>query len=346
MFPAVHKLASPPQVAPPRGMAPQPFWSVMIPVYNRTTYLERTLASVLSQDPGAGEMQIEVVDDASSEGDSERLVRQVGEGRVDFFRQPRRLGGIGNWNSCIQRSVGEWVHILHSDDVVFPGFYGDFKAALERREDVGAAFCRYATIDESGRWRGISELESPTRGILAGFIYKISVGQRIQCPSIVVRRSVYEKLGGFRKDLSYAADWEMWIRIAAHLPIWYEPATLAAWRIHSASWTALTVRSGQNIADMRRCVEISHSLLPPDHGDAISRKAQENVARVAISGAYRALLAGEFATAFRQAWEAVKCGAFSRVVLRTLLLLRVRITGVGMQKALSAGKRHVARGRS
>jgi glycosyltransferase involved in cell wall biosynthesis len=316
----------------------------MIPVYNRVTYLERTLRSVLAQDPGAEEMQIEVVDDASTSGDPGALVRQVGGERVDFVRQPRRLGGIANWNSCIERSRGQWVHVLHSDDVVFSGFYGCLKAALEGRDDVGAAFCRYATIDEDERWLGTSELERPTPGILAGFIYKIGAGCRIQCPSIVVRRSVYEKLGGFRTEVSYAADWEMWIRVAAHYPIWYEPTTLAAWRVHSGSWSTLTARSARDIADMRHCVEVSRPLLPPEDAATISRKAKETVARLAISNAYRALLKGELTMAFRQAWEGLKYGVPPRVVLRTLLLLPVRIVGEGIRRVLRAGKRQLARG--
>ena len=39
-------------------------------------------------------------------------------------------------------------------------------------------------------------------------------------PSIVVRRSVYERLGSFDRRLVCAEDWEMWVRIAAHYPIW------------------------------------------------------------------------------------------------------------------------------
>jgi glycosyltransferase involved in cell wall biosynthesis len=335
----------PPPILPPRSTGPRPFWSVMIPVYNRVTYLERTLRSVLSQDPGAKEMQIAVVDDASSLGDPEALVRRVGGERVDFVRQPRRLGGIANWNSCIERSLGEWVHILHSDDVVFSGFYGRLKAALERRDDVGAAFCRCGTIDENEAWRGTSELERLTPGVLAGFIYKIGAGCRIQCASIVVRRSVYERLGGFRTDLSYAADWEMWVRIAARCPIWYEPATLAAWRVHSGSWTALIARSAEGVVDERRCIAVIRPLLPSDQAESISRTARENVACRALSNAYHALGKGEFTTALRRAWEGLNCSASPRVVIRAILLLPVRVARDVMRRAFTAGKRQLTRGR-
>ena len=48
-------------------------------------------------------------------------------------------------------------------------------------------------------------------------------------PCIVVRRSVYEELGGFDDRLACAEDWEMWVRVAARFPVYYEdvrsPAT-------------------------------------------------------------------------------------------------------------------------
>ncbi len=339
------KYLPPPKIGPPPGTGLRPRWSVMVPVYNRVSYLESTLRSVLSQDPGATEMQIEVVDDASSEGDPENLVRRLAGDRVQFFRQARRLGGIANWNSCIERSRGEWVHILHSDDVVLHGFYESFRAAAESPAGVGAAFCRYTTIDENGACLGTSALERATPGVLPDFISSIGAGNRIQCPSIVVRRSVFERLGGFRPEISYAADWEMWMRIAAHFPFWYEPAILAAWRVHPESWSTACVRSAQNVADMRHCVQLSRSLLPPQEAARISRKARENVARAALSGAYRALLAGHFTTALRQAAEGVKCGISVHLVTRSVLLLPVRLAEEGLRKVRAVRKaRHAGEG--
>jgi hypothetical protein len=247
----------------------------MIPAYNRTKYLEKTLRSVLSQDPGADVMQIEVVDDASSVDDPEPIVRRVGGERVSFVRNPRNLGLMPNFNNCIQRSQGFWVHILHTDDFVLPGFYERLKTALEHRSDVGAAFCRFAFVDENDRWQCASGLERPTPGILPDSIGKIGSSVRIQFPSIAVRRSVYERLGGFRLDLPYAADWEMWVRIAAHYPIWYEPTTLAAFRGHSASASADFRTSGEDFADLRRCIEVSRAWLPPNRAETISRSARE-----------------------------------------------------------------------
>jgi len=333
-------------IAPLTDIRPRPFWSVMIPCYNRAHYLEKALTSVLAQDPGPEEMQIAVVDDASTLDDPEVVVRRLAGERAVFFRQPRNLGQFGNVNDCLERARGQWVHILHSDDVVFPGFYATLKAALVSRDDIGAAYCRGSTIDENGALKRISVAESSEPGVLPRFIATIGARNKILTPSIVVRRSVYEKLGGYRLDLPYAADWEMWIRIAAHYPIWYEPATLAAWRIHSGSWSTLHLRSGQNIADARHCIEISHSLLPREDAAALSRKARDNLARLAISDAFRALLAGQFRAACCQAWEGLKCRLSPRVAIRTLLLLPLRIAEETIRRVRKAAKRQLARGHS
>jgi glycosyltransferase involved in cell wall biosynthesis len=317
----------------------------MIPTYNRTTYLERTLQSVLLQDPGPEEMQIEVVDDASTVDDPESLVRRVGSGRVSFFRQPRNLGLVANWNSCVERSGGEWVHILHSDDVVFPGFYATLRLALEGRDEVGAAFCRWVLIDENERWLHTSELERPTPGILADFIETVAASRRVQCASVVVRRSVYGRLGGFQPKVGNAADLEMWIRIAAHFPIWYEPAILAAWRVHARAVTAALMRSGENIAEIRHCIAISHRLFPLEHADAISRKAKEELAIAALQTGQWAISEHDFKMARNQIWEGLKCSVSPKVI-KALLLLLVGILRGGMRRAYAAGQKHFSRTRS
>ena len=106
----------------------RPFWSVMIPNYNSTRYLKQTLESILVQDPGAEEMQIEIVDNCSTEDDPGRIVAEMGVGdRVQVFRRAEHVGMSANWNTCIERARGQWVHILHSDDTVVVGFYDSLR---------------------------------------------------------------------------------------------------------------------------------------------------------------------------------------------------------------------------
>jgi hypothetical protein len=81
-----------PIIEPITNEIDRPLWSVMIPTYNGTEYLEKTLRSVLEQDPGSDLMQIEVVDDCSTQDEPEELVREIGQGRVSFYRQPKNLG--------------------------------------------------------------------------------------------------------------------------------------------------------------------------------------------------------------------------------------------------------------
>jgi glycosyltransferase involved in cell wall biosynthesis len=313
----------------------------MIPAYNRTKYLEKALTSVLSQDPGPEEMQIEVVDDASSVDDPEPVVRRVGGDRVSFVRNPRNLGLMPNFNNCVERARGHWVHILHTDDFVFPGFYERLRAALEARDDIGAAFCRHAVIGEDEQCLWTSDIESPTAGILADSIGKIGSSQRIQFAAIAVRRSVYEHLGGFRTDLS-AADWNMWIRVAARYPIWYEPEILASWRVHSSSQSSALTRSGGNIADARRCIEISHLVLPPDRADAITRKAKEWVSFVALSAGEDFVRRKDFTGALNQVREGLATN-FSPSMIKALASMSVRIAMGSTRKVVRRSRERLLR---
>lgn len=310
-----------PQISPLSAAERRPFWSVMVPVYNRTTYLEKTLGSVLAQDPGPEEMQIEVVDDGSTLVDPELLVRRVAGSRVHFVRQPRHLGLVGNFNSCVERSRGHWVHILHTDDYVLPGFYQRLGAALEQRSDLGAAFCRPLYVDGEGQRICEGEVESPTPGVVPDFIAKIGASQRIVTPTMVVRRSVYEQLGGFLPELCYTLDWEMWIRIAAHYPIWYEPAPLAACRLHSGSESARLMDSGRPVADSRRCIAISRALLPPDRARAITRQAKHWVSLQALDYARKSFETGNVAAGLNQLCQGLLCNPGPRFVKQAILLL-------------------------
>ncbi len=284
---------------------PRPWWSVMIPAYNGAALLATTLRSVLAQDSGPEQMQIEVVDDHSTREDLRSVVEEIGQDRVQYYRQPHNVGVTANFNTCVQRSQGHWVHLLHADDLVSPGFY-ETLAPATKRSDVEAAFCRFTFIDENGRLLRAQRSEATEPGILEDWIPKIGVRSRIQAPSIVVRRRLYERIGGYDTRLFHCADWDMWKRVAVSGPVWYEPAILAAYRVHSKSDTSALVRSGRNMEDTRRSICLSIRYLPPESAAAISRLACITSTRHALTTAVRMLRKRELSAALIQLREAGK----------------------------------------
>jgi glycosyltransferase involved in cell wall biosynthesis len=304
----------------------------MIPTYNCAEYLKQTLHSVLQQALEPQEMQIEVVDDESTQDDPAAVVREVGQGRVSFYRQPQNGGAIHNFNTCIQRSTGHLLHILHGDDKVLPGFYAAMEQAFQQEPAIGAAFCRPIYLDEFDNQRFIYQLEQSEAGVMPQLLQRLGKVCMIQTPSIVVKREVYETIGGFHPELFHAGDWEMWKRIASYYPIWYEPEPLACYRTHSSSHTSGLVRSGANIANTRRAIEISQSYLPESIREFVTTEAREFYAMYAFESTCWHLVRRDFQTAIAQLREGLKCSHS----LKTLTNISRFIGAIGIRRSRKA----------
>lgn len=254
--------ASPPTIGPIPAGESRPFWSVMIPAYEPSAHhLEAVLRSVLDQDEGPDRMQIAVVDDASPSADVAGMVRRLGGERVEYHRNPSNLRLAGNWNRAIELARGRWVHLLHQDDLVLPGFYREMAGADASGAVV--ALCQHAIIDGGGRWLAISRLEREEPGPLGGWLDELMSRQPVQCPAVAVRRDQYERSGGFRPDLSYVLDWEMWVRLTASgASWWYVPRILACYRRHLGAETARLRRSNDDLLDVRRGLAAVRGYLP------------------------------------------------------------------------------------
>lgn len=193
----------------------RPLWSVMITTYNNGRYLRDALESVLAQDRGPEEMQIEVVDGGSTQDDPELLVRELGKGRVAFHRLAENRGAAGTFNACIERSRGHWVHILHGDDLVCPDFYDSYTALMLAYPQANMIVGQTIIVDENLCWQALNgPIPPPGGGPLPDLLGRLVTCQRVQFPGVVVRRSAYEQVGGFCVLLRHACDWEMWFRIA------------------------------------------------------------------------------------------------------------------------------------
>jgi len=139
-----------------------------------------------------------------------------------------------------------------------------------------------------------------TPGIVEDWIEHVFVSLHLRASALVVRRSVYEALGGFRLDLSYALDWDMWKRIVAAYPLWYEPEVLACYRRHDDSATLAFQRSGANLAEIARSIALSEVALPAAIAATTARRARERYTRYAAGLAWGAVARRDVRAALAQ----------------------------------------------
>ncbi len=282
----------------------RPQWSVMIPTYNCANLLRETLASVLTQDQGPERMQIEVIDDASTRDDPEAVVRELGQGRVTFYRHAKNVGATANFNACLSRSRGHLIHILHGDDLVLPDFYTRMEKLLEQFPVAGSATCRYAFIDADGLWTRLSGLNQRIAGIYSDALATIASRNWASFAAVVLRRSLVEAVGGFHPSLIHAADWDLWKRAALYQPVAYDPTVMACYRMFEGNDTSRLVKTGANCLDIRRAIELSSYYLPQSEAAAWIREARHQTADYAKDLAVRMLFRGDHETFRNQLREA------------------------------------------
>jgi len=317
-----------PQCFPPIAPVPEgshrPFWSVVIPAYNRPDYLTHCLQSVLTQAASPEDMQILVVDDCSPTS-LESVVQQVGQGRVEYHRNAANLGNSGTYNEGIQRSRGQWIHVLHDDDWVLPTFYSTFQASLQTQPSLGAACCRFVNTDEVGNWHSQTQPIRPTAGVLENWLAQIAVCNLLSPPAVVIRREAYEKVGGYWREISYGEDWELYKRVAVFYPWWYQPETLACYRQHPDSLTHSGLKISQYNAQIHQTIALSETYLPEPVRAELTAASRRHYAIVSLNYAMNFLKLGEVALAGRSIQDALKLSREQQIlhILFTRLLLQL-----------------------
>ena len=248
----------------------------MVPVCNRTRYLTEALDSVVAQAFNRSKMQIEVVDNSSSENYVMSLINRSYGDRVSFYRQSKHVSMAENWNICIQRAKGALIHILHDDDFVAPGYYTEIESLAHKYPNVGLYATRNFFVDDESIITGISgrirELEKPARAV-DSFFYRTP----IECAAVTVQRTAYEALGGFRLDMGYVIDCEMWARVTGSHGAIVSPKVLASYRVGIDSDTSRVLRSAQGMWDICRLHELFAQRYPSFRKDEGRSRVSEMV---------------------------------------------------------------------
>ncbi|PDT22278.1 glycosyltransferase family 2 protein [Rhizobium hidalgonense] len=241
----------------------QPLVSVVIPAFNASTYIERTLRSAMRQTYTA--LEIIVVNDGSTD-DTAKLVEQtaMSDSRINLLSTPNR-GVAAARNTGIEASSGRFVAFLDADDLWHPTKIEKQVNALKRLSSRWVAvYALHYVINED------DEIIRPgSSDVARGYIYARHLNLKYigNGSALLVRRDVALKIGGF--DSSYAAagiggceDLDFELKLAARYFIEVVPERLVGYRKHPGSMSSNHLRMGKSALEVVRRSLAANPVLP------------------------------------------------------------------------------------
>ena len=195
--------------------------SIITPSYNQAAFLEQSIQSVLGQEGPT--IEYLVVDGGSTDGSVE-IIRKYSD-RLAWWVSERDAGQAEAINKGLQRTKGEIVAWLNSDDLYLPGAIAQAVAAFQAQPEAGLVFGDAITIDPAGKQIGRLAFGDWGLDELMRF--------RIICqPAVFMRRTALEQAGYLDPSYHYLLDHQLWLRIARLVPIHHVPQVWAQARHH------------------------------------------------------------------------------------------------------------------
>ncbi|HTO35698.1 MAG TPA: glycosyltransferase family A protein [Flavobacterium sp.] len=198
-----------------------PFFSVIIPLYNKESFIRNTIESVLNQT--FQDFEIIVINDGSTDK-SEKVVSLFNDQRIKYYSQPNS-GTSATRNKGIEKSSGNYIAFLDADDFWYPHFLEHFKymteqypeqfvfSAAKEIETPNRIFNPRYSIKKSGEFELVNYFDASNQESV------------IWTSSTVFHKSVFEKAGYFDTNIKSIEDTDLWIRIGIYFPV------IFSWRI-------------------------------------------------------------------------------------------------------------------
>lgn len=181
--------------------------SVLLPVYNGLPYLPAAVESVLAQT--YTDFELVAVDDGSTDGSGAWLdAAAARDARVRVVRQPN-AGIVAALNRGLAACRGEFVARMDADDRCYPERLERQVAFLDAHPAVGAV----GSGSDVQTPEGLRAQQAPTTPDLVR--WELLFNNPMTHPTVTLRRSALERVGGYRADFPHNEDYDLWDRLCA-----------------------------------------------------------------------------------------------------------------------------------
>ncbi|WP_052461109.1 glycosyltransferase family 2 protein [Psychroserpens mesophilus] len=209
----------------------KPYFSIIIPLYNKEKHIKDTLNSVWSQ--SFSDFEVIVVNDGSTDGSLEE-VKSINDKRLQIFNIENQGVSYAR-NYGISKANTDLIAFLDGDDLWLNHHLKDLKDLHELFPDCGM-YCKaynkkYGTILMPSIFKNIPE-KSPWKGVVEDYFYSSQISSIAWTSAVMIPKSTFETIGKFNTAYNSGEDTDLWIRIALQFPIAFSNTVSA---IHNLS---------------------------------------------------------------------------------------------------------------
>jgi glycosyltransferase involved in cell wall biosynthesis len=203
------------------GLSPM-LTTVVIPTHDRHVMVREAIGSALAQQ--SAEFEIIVVDDGSTDDTAAALASELGS-RIHLIRTENR-GVAAARNLGVAAGRGELIAFLDSDDLWLPGKLAAQVAFMHCHPEAQICQTEEIWIRNGHRVNACDHHRKPN-----GTIFERSLDLCLVSPSaVLMRRSLFDRTGGFDESLPACEDYDLWLRISRNTPVWLLPEALVVKR--------------------------------------------------------------------------------------------------------------------
>ncbi len=317
--------------------------SVVIPAHNGERFLHAAISSAVRQSRQADE--IIVVDDASKDRTAEIAKSAEFGGRVKYYFNEEASGFVNAWNRAVLKATGDFVSILHQDDVLHPEYLEHMENAVRRYPEARHLYAACVYIDENDSITGMPpEPHSPDPVLYSGKQYAhnylsgvISNRHIHRCPGVLTSRKLLLEECTYRKEAGHIADDDFFLRVGAFTDVVGISQPLASFRQHKGSVTGrldlLSLKLAEAYLFQVRYYNDGGTILGPEDTIKINRQAVRFINLLLFQGVLheRNDWAGR-ALELRDEFESMEPGFLERSTPKWSRLLWHLMTGQGRSR--------------
>jgi glycosyltransferase involved in cell wall biosynthesis len=212
-------------------------------VHNGMPWLAEAVQSVLGQ--SVADLELVIVDDGSTDGTADFLAG-LDDPRVEILRQPQ-AGLTRALNRALARARGALVARLDADDVTAPDRLARQLAFLDAHPEVGLLGTGAREVDAGGREVRVVRPPAGDGDLRRALIRE----NPFVHSSVMLRRELVQRVGGYDERLAVAQDYDLWLRLAHHTRLATLPEPLVTRRLVPGRVSA--VRDADRLRTEARC---------------------------------------------------------------------------------------------